>query len=1044
MAFKIASGYVDIEITYDRKKLLKDIRKAGADSAQAFNDGFRDSYNKTKNRVYDQVKKDSAESGRRAGRELADGMVGGWSRRMSDIEVGFSRTNDAVMLNAAQRTDMRRPAEVMSNNLVREFDRRGKKTSTGIWKSFRKHLANSPDLTYGMLYVLLGAVAAVLPFVGAALATGFTLIGGGAMAALGIAIAAKSPEVKKKFKDLTDDIKEDLKDFAVPFEETLLNTADYVRETWDAIAPSVERSMESMAPTLDSFFEDVFESLESWDEVIDIMTEAFNELLEAWGPILQGDLDDLKEALKEMFEVVAEDPEDFAKVLHFLVQTLIFVIELVTFLSETWVKMSEDLESGNSRIKGVFDGLVTIVGSLIAPIFILIDGASHLFESLEDLGSGNIKGALDNLGKAFGNLGRLILFPIEMVFMLVDGIMSIFVGEKWNGRLAKWWRGLWDGLGTHFVQLIAGFVQFNKRMLDLFVAFFAAGKDLFWAGVEVLLAPFTWFKNELTGSGELVPTMVREFLKFLGMIFIMGNPIITTGIRGFLRLFQGFRKDGTKEFSLLESGIGARLDGLRRTVDARLGVLRDAMRAKWKQIKSAGIDTIQDLVTGWGRGAGKFRTATRPGVSALVSQFNAGVIGLWNKFAPKLNLKKIEPVSTRGLAKGGVLPGYSRYTDGDSLLVPMRPGEGVYVSEAMKDPYERARLQAVNQAAMSGKSLAQFRDGRWGGPSPHYQGAYKDQKILDSSLGFARGGIIPEGVRKLLSPSVSWADHAGELGAAIRAPLNAITNSLAGNKSSSFLGVPWHIANALIPAVIKSMTSADKKAFQTSGGATGTAAKVLKKAGEFVGLGGRPNRFSNAMGMPFGPWCAAFVSEVFRMVNATGSINGITATNGGAAVATFNSKLRKVPFADRQPGDLPTYRGNGHINMLLNPRTGTTIGGNESDRVRVQNGYVNSATAILRPKWADQSKGMGSHDFGGMLPDRGIAYNRSGQFEVVQTLEQIKAIAALLESSQGTIVIENLIVEANKIDEVQKMLDMLNGVAANARKGGFGDYETEL
>jgi translation elongation factor EF-1alpha len=79
-----------------------------------------------------------------------------------------------------------------------------------------------------------------------------------------------------------------------------------------------------------------------------------------------------------------------------------------------------------------------------------------------------------------------------------------------------------------------------------------------------------------------------------------------------------------------------------------------------------------------------------------------------------------------------------------------------------------------------------------------------------------------------------------------------------------------------------------------------------------------------------------------------------------------------------------------------------------------------------------------------MLPDRGIAYNRSGQFEVVQTLEQIKAIAALLESSQGTIVIENLIVEANKIDEVQKMLDMLNGVAANARKGGFGDYETEL
>src|SRR5690606_16564284 len=36
--------------------------------------------------------------------------------------------------------------------------------------------------------------------------------------------------------------------------------------------------------------------------------------------------------------------------------------------------------------------------------------------------------------------------------------------------------------------------------------------------------------------------------------------------------------------------------------------------------------------------------------------------------------------------------------------------------------------------------------------------------------------------------------------------------------------------------------------------------------------------------------------------------------------------------------------------------------------------------------------GAGSHDIGGLLPDRGIAYNRSGQAEVVQTLDQLKAI----------------------------------------------------
>lgn len=181
------------------------------------------------------------------------------------------------------------------------------------------------------------------------------------------------------------------------------------------------------------------------------------------------------------------------------------------------------------------------------------------------------------------------------------------------------------------------------------------------------------------------------------------------------------------------------------------------------------------------------------------------------------------------------------------------------------------------------------------------------------------------------------------------------------------------------------------------------------------------------------------------MVNATGSIRGITATNGGAAVRTFNGRLKHVPHGQRRAGDLASYRGSGHINLLQNRKT--TIGGNESNRVRRQHGYVNSATAILRPKYKGMAQGgimSGTRDVGGLFPNKSVQTNFSGQAEVVQTLDQIQAIAAMLEASQGSVHIENLIVEARKIDEVQKLVDTMNKVRVTSRKGGVGYNGEEI
>jgi hypothetical protein len=156
----------------------------------------------------------------------------------------------------------------------------------------------------------------------------------------------------------------------------------------------------------------------------------------------------------------------------------------------------------------------------------------------------------------------------------------------------------------------------------------------------------------------------------------------------------------------------------------------------------------------------RIRVLTHSPVDWVIQNvFNGGLVPMWNRIAEQTDLKAISRLgSLKGLARGGLLPGQSSYRDGDSVLVPMRPGEGVYVSEAMRDPYERARLFAVNRAAMQGRDLAQFRDGfAMGGIRPDM--STHDYAAL-AGEGFYKGGIFGRVNDFVKKP---WGDVVGNL-----------------------------------------------------------------------------------------------------------------------------------------------------------------------------------------------------------------------------------------------------------------------------------------
>ncbi|WP_097982777.1 hypothetical protein [Streptomyces sp. f150] len=353
----------------------------------------------------------------------------------------------------------------------------------------------------------------------------------------------------------------------------------------------------------------------------------------------------------------------------------------------------------------------------------------------------------------------------------------------------------------------------------------------------------------------------------------------------------------------------------------------------------------------------KLSAITKKPVAFLVNTvYNDHLVPTWNKVAKAFGAPTLD--KAKGFARGGILPGQSTFRQGDDQLVPMRRGEGVYVSEAMKDPYERARLHAVNSAAMRGQSLSQYQGFAKGGIFDWIgKTATKGVDLAKAGVGWLKDGIrdsAQAGLNKVVKP---------------------LLDKIAGSKSiyrDMISGIP----KKMISTILDFSGKADSK-MESAGIGGGGFKSGLKWARTQHGL---PYQWGGN-GSP--SWdCSGLVSAIESVIRgqkphrrwATGAFSGKTAPSGWQLGG-------KSPYMIGI-----TNAGVGHTAGTIN---GVNVESRGGDGVVIGSKARSYKDSLFTHQYAYK----GTYDQGGYLqPGLNLAYNGTGRPEPVFTTQQANAL----------------------------------------------------